>query len=106
MPTNSIGAGTCNVPVNMPLEERLILGRLACERHISTGELIRRLIDRAIRFEDRTAAGAIRRVRMERRRIKAGVLVALVVLGLFTERDILRPARMLRGRRQETEACV
>jgi hypothetical protein len=47
MATNALGAGTCNLSVNMPKSWRLRLGRLAFRHDVSLGELIRRMLARA-----------------------------------------------------------
>jgi hypothetical protein len=101
MSTHPIGSGTCNVAVNMLAEERLVLGRLAFRRGISTGELIRRLIDHAIQAEDLASARALQRVRSARQQIKAGLLLVLFCLGILTDRDLARPLRPARARRNE-----
>ena len=43
MPTNRLGAGTTNVPVNWLDEERSVIGRLASAHDLSRGAFIRKL---------------------------------------------------------------
>lgn len=42
--TNPLGPGTCNLPINMPIAERAILGKAAFKRGESMGSLCRTLI--------------------------------------------------------------
>lgn len=43
MPTNRLGKGTVNIPVNWLTEERDALGRIAMKHDLSLSALIRRL---------------------------------------------------------------
>jgi pyruvate/2-oxoglutarate dehydrogenase complex dihydrolipoamide acyltransferase (E2) component len=47
MATNALGAGTCNLSVNVPRNWRRLLGRLATTHDVSMGELMRRMVARA-----------------------------------------------------------
>lgn len=49
MPTNRIGKGTVNVPINLLTEERAMLGQLAITEDISLGGFIRRLTVQGLR---------------------------------------------------------
>lgn len=77
--THQIGAGTCNVPINMPIEERAIIGRLACRLDLSAGALLRKLIGDAMarEFPDEAA----RLARIEARRVRRAV--AMLIVGLL-----------------------
>lgn len=47
MATNPLGAGTCNLSVNVPKSWRRLLGRIAFTLDVSMGEVVRRMIARA-----------------------------------------------------------
>jgi len=49
--TNAIGTGTCNLTINVPLDERNELGRLATAAGQSIGDLMRRLTIRGLQAE-------------------------------------------------------
>lgn len=60
--TNAIGTGTCNLPINLPVDCRAILGRSAVARGArSTGAWVKRLLLRGLEAEDPKAARALRR---------------------------------------------
>lgn len=65
--THSIPKDTVNVSLNLPREERAILGRLATARDMSIGSLLRRLYLQSLLAEDAEAANAIRDARQARR---------------------------------------
>ena len=44
MPTNRLGRGTVNAGVNLLTEERAILGKIAMQKDMSTGAIIRHLL--------------------------------------------------------------
>ena len=90
--TNSIGTGTCNVPVNMLEDERAILGRLAFKRDCSTGEFIRRLIRRGLALSHPDEAKQLAEIRRARRAL---TLSALLVASLFfSETQLPRATRV------------
>jgi hypothetical protein len=76
MPTHALGPGTVNLTLNIPRGSRVVLGRLAFARGLSTGALVRRLIARGLDAEDRTAAEQWREIH----RAARGVLVLAVGL--------------------------
>lgn len=49
--TNSIGSGTVNLTINIPIDERNELGRLACAAGQSLGDMMRRLTLRGLESE-------------------------------------------------------
>lgn len=61
--SNPIGAGTVNLSINVWADERAILGRLAFERGLSFGEMLRRLIYKAVESEDPVVARELAEVR-------------------------------------------
>jgi hypothetical protein len=56
MKANPIGDGTVNVSVNMLLEERSVLGRLALAEDRSLGDHIRRMVTIGLRVTNPAAA--------------------------------------------------
>jgi hypothetical protein len=52
MPTHAVGRGTCNLPVNLILEERSVLVRIAIETNRSLGAVVRAFIYEGIRTTD------------------------------------------------------
>lgn len=72
MSTHALGAGTCNLSVNVRRPIRLALGRMAFLVDISMGELVRRMLARAAQIvtgaaraeraaaKDRAALGLLR----------------------------------------------
>lgn len=101
MSTHAIGTGTCNVPINLPIDVREILGRSAVGHAArSTGEWARRLILKGLEAEDPSAALAMRAAL--RRYYGAALLVLFLAFVLPTSQD-MRRARTVRRNRIETE---
>ena len=63
MPTNAIGSGTANVPVNFLEDEKTILGRLAMDDDRSLGDFIRRQVITGLRVTNPQAARELENVR-------------------------------------------
>jgi hypothetical protein len=55
-----------NVSVNLLREERITLGRMACQRDMSISHLIRDCIHSSLRADDPKTAQALRRARVAR----------------------------------------
>lgn len=80
MATNALGAGTCNLSVNVPRSWRLKLGRLAFSHgDISMGELVRRMVARAAhvwaaaKFAARAEQADLEAISVLRRAIEDGI---------------------------------
>ena len=67
MPTNRLGAGTANVPINWLNEEREVIGRLASLSDVSFGAFVRTLVVERLQQVHPDAARKIVSVRSERR---------------------------------------
>jgi hypothetical protein len=64
--TNPIGTGTCNLPVNIPLDERAALGQAAFAAGArSVGDYVRKLILSALEHENPKAAAKVRQIRRQ-----------------------------------------
>ncbi len=61
--THPYGKGTTNIPINVPIRERRLLGRMAASRRMSTGALIKSLYLRGMLAESPTDAAILIRVR-------------------------------------------
>ena len=78
--TNPIGTGTCNLTLNIPVDERAVLGKLAFQAGAkSVGDFLRSLVLRGLENQNATAA---RQVREIRRRYYGGALLVLFVAAL------------------------
>lgn len=89
------------MPVNVPQDERAILGRIAHRLDVSTGELLRRLYLSALQQVAHKEAAEIARIRAQR----AGVVCLLAFLAVLTSgHDFVRHVR--RGRRDEAQVEV
>lgn len=67
MPTNRLGRGTVNVAVNLPAEERAILGRLSMKRDVSIGAIMRDLMLEGLKQHHPTEAMQVWHIRISRR---------------------------------------
>jgi hypothetical protein len=106
--TNAIGKGTCNVPINLLVEERAIIGRLAFEKDLSAGEFLRRVIRRGIAMSDPEEAKAMAEVRRTwKRATRVAISVSIVLLALFQGQDLrrVRPLRLSRARTRVEEVA-
>lgn len=63
MPTNPVGKNTCNLPVNMLLAERKLIGRIAGRRRKSAGYIVRELVLRGMLAESPADAALLIRIR-------------------------------------------
>lgn len=102
--TNAIGTGTANLSVNVPIDERAELGRLAFRLGFkSTGHFLRALVLKGLEQEHPDAA---RRVKEVRRAyygsVMLGVFLAAFVLG---HDDLRRPSRRNRMEESREEVC-
>jgi hypothetical protein len=77
MPTNPLGADSCNVPINVDKAERLILGQLATSEDRSIGSLIRYLLLRGLEAEGYGDHAAQIAAIRQRRAAMIGLLVFL-----------------------------
>jgi hypothetical protein len=84
--TKQIPIGTCNMPVNVDIEERAVIGRAAFNLGISTGEFIRRLISTAMSSTHPYEAEQIAEIR---RRRKGFVVLGV---GLLCAWQAMQPA--------------
>lgn len=75
MPTNRLGRGTVNVPVNWLDQERDTLGRIAMEEDLSLGGLIRKLAMERLAQTHPHAAAVMVGARQERRALRLRVHV-------------------------------
>lgn len=74
--TNPIGSGTCNVSINLPVDERAELGRLAFQSGSkSVGDFLRSLLLTGLEHKDAAAAQRIREIRR--------IYYSASLLGLF-----------------------
>jgi hypothetical protein len=102
MPTHAIGSGTVNMPVNMPIDERSILGRVAGPGRM--GEFFREMYLVGLRIRHPEVARRIEEVRAKYygnkaeidRAAASSVLLALVLLvtaleWLGADQDLRRP---------------
>lgn len=88
MATNALGRGTVTLSINITEAERRIWGRLACERDMSTGALLKRAALAGMRQDSPATAEEIQAARERHRATKAGICLsaALLVIGLqFTQ---------------------
>lgn len=68
MPTHALGAGTCNVSVNVPVTWRQSLGRVALAHDVSMGGLLRGAFQRLIKSTaelNRDASAGVRAARAD-----------------------------------------
>ncbi len=86
MPTRALPPGTVNLTVNMPLEERLFLGKLASLRGDSLGKLVRDSLLVRLQKDDPQAAEALRRIRTG-----AALVVVVLVCVLMRDRSGAQP---------------
>lgn len=102
MPTNALGPGTCNITLNVPVEERSELSRMAARLGISVGEFIRRAIARKAAEIDSTSALRIAEARSRRASFLASRTPVLLLVGIFalsavTKPEERRPVRVVRN---------
>lgn len=100
--THSLGKGTCNFPLNVTREERLILGQLAFSSDVSMGEFLRRMIRRGVALSDPEAAKRLARVRRDRARcaLMLSIFVGYIIFGGDMARRPRRIARIPRVSRE------
>ncbi len=118
MATKPLPVGTCNVPVNVPLEWRRRLGRLAHESDISACEYIRRLLAPALEegliFGPADDRVSVKVMRMGLLLFVLGTYAAAIVQSLdpahgddmrrsSTSVRVVRGGRVLRGVRRARE---
>lgn len=81
--TNPLGTGTCNLSVNVPTDERQVIGQLAFRLGFkSVGDFMRHLVLSGLEREDTQSAQTVREIR--RRYYGAAMLVlflSAIVLG-------------------------
>lgn len=82
MATNRLGAGTVTLSVNITEAERLLLGRLACERDMSTGALLKRAWLVGLRQTSPQTAAEIQTARERHRATKAGICLSAALLAI------------------------
>lgn len=98
--TNRLGQGTVNIALNVTEAERSILGRLAFERDLSTGEFIRRVLRRGLAMANPEEAKELAKARRshaltaKQRRTRA-VICSLAFLPMLLSQDFsaIRSAR-------------
>src|SRR4051812_10338198 len=95
MATNSIGKGTCNFPLNMPIEERSVWGRLAFNANAkSVGSYIRELALKALESQDKTSAEVIAKIRKQRMALVMLIVgMPLILAAEFNHSDLRRNGR-------------
>jgi len=77
MPTNRLGSGTANVPINWLNEEREVIGRLASAADQSFGSFVRTLVVERLQQVHPDAALKIVSVRSERRLTRLRITLSL-----------------------------
>lgn len=77
MPTNRLGAGTVNVPINCLHEERTVFGRLAAANDLSLGAFVRKLAVERLQQTHPDAAETISTARAERRLSRLHITISL-----------------------------
>lgn len=94
--TNSIGTGTRNISLNVPTDERALLGRVAFRTGAnSVGAFIRRCVAEQLEREDPASAAELRQIR--RQYYGAAVCLVAFVVGLLCQEH--QDMRARRGRR-------
>jgi hypothetical protein len=102
MSTNAIGTGTCNISINLPVDERSILGRLAFRMGFrSVGELNRHLIEAGLEKVDPQAAQEVKEIR--RRYYGAAMLGAFLLAVVWGHDEARRPSSRVRTGRSVEE---
>lgn len=92
--TKPIPAWSANLSVNMPKDERLLLGRLAMQRGAkSVGEFVKKLLLLGMEREDQQSAAQLREIR---RRYYGAALILIFGLTLCNHEVMRRPARRVR----------
>lgn len=103
--TRPIGAGTCNLGLNMTVEERALLGRFACENNASLNQTLQELALRGLQQIEPALAAEIANIRQARGMVvklgKAATCVALAGLLALFGSEVRRASRSLRVRRDE-----
>lgn len=102
--TNSIGTGTANISINVPRDERLILGQAAFRAGAkSVGDFVRTLMIKGLTVTDCEAAADVRRVRRQYYGAICGLICLLTFTGglLVGSRQEARRAR--RGNEERVE---
>lgn len=93
--TTPIPAGTCNVPLNLLVEERSQLQKLAYARGLSVNEYLRRIIRRGIAFSNPFEAKTLAKFR----RSRAVALLALFLSWMVLDGGEMKKSRRTKGRR-------
>ncbi len=105
--TNAIGTGTCNFPINIRTDQKSFLARLAMGEGISTGELIRRLIELGLKVKDGELAAQYKDIARCAQRLiilAAGLIVVWQsVSGSMDVQRVSRGARSRRAKQEEVE---
>lgn len=120
MPTNALRPGMCNLAVNMTIDERRVLGRIAFQEDRSTSGFVRRMILRGLEVEYPQLAAEIKSVREKHRLaarivgVKAGNAVSILLVGAAMwlsatgqiDEQVRRPvsARIVRSARRMEDA--
>lgn len=92
MATNALGFGTVNLAVNMPREERLILGRLAMSEDKSSGAFVKELLLAGLKVKCPEKAKEIERIRREWKQIgRVSFLIGVLILSFFQKQEMRRP---------------
>lgn len=98
MPTNAIGTGTVNLALNIPRDERLLLGRLAQEAGAkSVGEFVRQTLLAGLAVTNRGAADSVKAIRRHYYGTMNVMLAILSLSALFTATTMRRPTRTARA---------
>lgn len=97
---NQIGTGTCTIGVNIPKDERDLLGQLANSANESISQLVRRMMLIGLEAKNPAAAKRLKEIRV---RYYAGFCLALIFAGTVTQwldvadDDAARRVRTVRG---------
>jgi hypothetical protein len=99
--THSIGSGTVNLTINVPIDERLLLGRASVRLQArSVGDLVKRLLLRGLELEDAATAVQVREIR---RRYYG---IAMLAVGLLAVAETFSPGSGTEMRRARTGVRV
>ena len=106
MATNALGTGTVNLPINIPMDERLAIGKAAFKHGAkSVGEYVRKLIMLGLEADDKLTAREVKEIRRKYYGMAHAVCGVGIILFLafFCDDDTARRSRRVRSSKGRVE---
>lgn len=106
--TNALGTGTVNLPVNIPVDERLALGKAALKSGArSVGDYVRKLILLGLEADNKLTAREVREIRRKYYGVAHTVCgIVLVVFTLVCGGELRKTSRRVEAEEMIEEAAL